>query len=233
MNQYRQHLEQIIIGSCLLENGYDRIAGVLNFKNFTPSNSYDHQVIFKAIEALYPCSPIDLLTVTHKINNQDYAYYLAECSSKVSSAAHLRYHAFILLQLSMRDVLIERLNKANGNEFSLSTKVAINEIIDECLDYSRDILDIYEKAPIHLANIGAEESLVKEITNLKIGLSEKVIKIKKQAHIDSLFANMQRIPEIILDSKAQLCQDHLVNLIKGILVTGRVDDQAAEKILSI
>ena len=233
MTQFKQDLEQIIIGACLLENGYQRVAGVLTSKNFTASHPFDHQAIFRAIETLYPCDPINLLTVRHKINKPGYAYYLAECSSKVCSAANLRHDAFILLQLSMRDVLIERLNNANRGELSLSTKVAINEIIDECLDHSNDIHKIYERSPIHLAHIGAEESLVKEITDLNSGLLQKVVKIKNQAHIDCLFDNLQRIPEVALDSTSKLCLTHLVDVIKGILVTGRVDDKTAEKILSI
>ncbi len=233
MNQFRQDLEQTIIGACLLENGYARVAGVLTSKNFTASNQFDHQAIFKAIETLYPCSPIDLLTVNNKVDKPNYGWYLAGCSSMVSSAANLRYHAFMLLQLSMRDVLIERLNMASSKELSLLTKSAINEIIDECLDHSTDILAIYEKAPIHLTNIGAEESLIKEITILNNTLLRKTFKIKNQAHIDCLFENMQRIPEVTLDSTSKLCLAHLIDLTKGILITGRVNDKTAEKILSI
>lgn len=233
MNQFRQDLEQIIIGSCLLENGYARVAGVLTSKNFTASDQFDHQAIFKAIETLYPCNPIDLLTVNHKVNKPDYGWYLAGCSSRVSSAANLRYHAFILLQLSMRDVLIERLNMASSKELSLLTKSAINEIIDECLDHSTDILAIYEKAPIHLTNIGAEESLIKEITSLNNTLLRKVFKIKNQANINCIFENMLRISEVTFDSTSKLCLAHLVDVMKGVIVTGKVDDKTAKKILSI
>ena len=233
MNEDRQDLEQIIIGSCLLENGYARVAGVLTSKNFTASNTYNNQAIFKAIEALYPNSPIDIITVNNKVNKPYYAHYLASCSSRVSSIANIRYHAFLLLQLSMRDVLIEKLNTTNGKEFSISTKATINEIIDECLDHSNDILDIYDKVPIHLKNLNTEESLIKEFTNLKNDLYEKAIRIKKQAHIDCLFNNLQILSEVTLDSKSKLCMTHLINVIKGILVTEGIDNKTAKKILDI
>lgn len=145
-DEYRVQLEQTIIGACLLENGYDRIAGVLSPKTFTSSIQYNHQVIYKAIEALYPDRPVDPLTVTHELNQPSYASYLAHCSSLVSSSANLRYHAFILLQLSMRDALIQTLSKASEKELSLTTKAALQEIIDECLDSDNDILELYEKA---------------------------------------------------------------------------------------
>ena len=232
MNQFRQDLEQTIIGACLLENGYARVAGVLTSKNFTASDQFDHQAIFKAIETLYPCNPIDLLTVNHKVNKPNYGWYLAGCSSRVSSAANLRYHAFILLQLSMRDVLIDRLNMASSKELSILTKAAINRIIDKCHS-ADDILQTYEEAPILLTNIGAEESLIKEITGLHNALFRKVFKIKKQAEIDCLFDHLQRISELTFDSTSKLCMAHLVDVMKGVIVTGRVDNKTVEKILSI
>ena len=233
MDHYRKDLEQVILGACLLENGYNRVAGILSFKNFTPSSTYNHQLIFQSIQNLYPSSPIDILTVTHKIKKLEYSSYLAYCMNKVCNVANLRFHAFILLQESMRSLLVERLNMAMNMELKTVTKAHINDIVKKCLDPYSDIVKFYDLLPDFLKSVNAEESLIKEMTNLKNDLYEKTIRIKKQAHIDCLFNNLQRLPEGTLDSKSKLCMTHLINVIKGILVTEGIDDKTATKILDI
>ena len=233
MENYRLELEQTIIGSCIQENAYDRIAGIITYKNFMSSQTYDHQIIFKAIEEMYPHNQIDILTVTHKLNKPFFASYLVQCMGKVVSTLHLTEHAFILLQLNMRDVLIHLLNTQSQNEFSTVTKAAINEIIDECLDGSNDILTIYEKTPGYLKSIGAEETLILEVEKLEIHFITKLKAIKNKAHVDSLFQNLENLQKNSLDVKSRLCLAHLSKLYKDILVIGTVSDSTVEKLLGL
>jgi len=225
---YRLQLEQTIIGTCLLENGYDRIAGVVSHKNFNVKSPFDHQAIFQAIEVMYPDRPIDLLTVTHELNQPFYAGYLAHCSNLVSSSANLRYHGFILLQLSMRDALIRALSYASERELGLTTKAALQDIIDECLDSDNDILEIYEKSPSYLQSIGVEDNLLAEINKLKEGLQTKVDLIKKQAQVDCLIQRLERLQQNGSDIKSRLCLAKLTEMIKAIIVKGTVSDETLE-----
>ncbi len=229
----RTHLEQVIIGTCVLEGGYDRIAGVLTNRNFSQMEPYNHQVIFKGIEALYPNRPVDLITLTHEIKQPGYASYLAHCSSLVSRSCHLRYHAFLLLQMSMRDAMINLLSKAGGKHVNNTTQAALQEIIDECLDHSNDILGIYETAPAYLRKIGTDESIVLEIQELDNALREKVKAVKSQAHIDSLIQNLTSLNEIGTDIKSRLCLSHLTDAIKLIVIKGSVSDDALMAIQGI
>ncbi|MCW5910947.1 MAG: hypothetical protein KIT62_07730 [Cyclobacteriaceae bacterium] len=223
MDNFRLNLEQTIIGACLLENGYSRVAGVLTSRNFTQSEYYNHRTIFEAIERLYPMWPIDLITVLHEINKNGYASYLAGCTAKVCSSDNLRYHAFILLQLSMRDVLIHALDKVRSAHISSTTHAAIQEIIDECLDTGNDILEIYPKALSYLETTGAEEFLLADIRKLNEGIDRKIKVIKAQAHIDCLINNLNQLSTEGPDTTTRLTLARLAELIKGILVKGKVN----------
>lgn len=225
----RQDFEQAIIGACLQENGYCVVAGVLTSRNFTTTTPFNHRLIFKAIQDLYPCRPIDLFTVAHEIAKPDYAWYLASCSARVVSAANLRHHAFILLQMSMRDSLIEFLNNA-PDRFNLSTttRSAINDIIDECLDSSNDILEVYAKAPVYLQGIGADESLIKATNDLCSGVQKKAQVIKSYSHLDSLMRNLDLICKNGYDAKSKFFINQLTELTKLIVAGQAIPDDALE-----
>jgi replicative DNA helicase len=233
MDNYRLELEQTIIGACLLEDAYQHVAGIITYKNFKAGGTQDHQAIFKAFEEMYPLEPIDPLTVTHKLRKPFYASYLVQCTSKVVSSLHLTGHAFILIQLSMRDVLIHLLNTQSQKEFSTVTKAAINEIIDECLDGSNDILTIYEKTPEYLKSIGSEENLIHQLENLGAQFISKLKSIKNKAHVDSLFNNLKNLQKNSIDVTSRLCLAHLSKLYKDILIAGTVSDSTAAKVLEL
>ncbi|MEQ1586551.1 MAG: DnaB-like helicase N-terminal domain-containing protein [Cyclobacteriaceae bacterium] len=222
MTSIRQDLEQTIIGTCLLENGYSRIAGVITSRNFTQSKPISHRVIFGAIERLYPTRPVDLITIAHEINKPGYGTYLAECVAKVCSSDNLRYHAFILLQMNMRDALIRTLDKARSAHISTTTHSAIQDIVDECLDTSNDILEIFPKALTYLEATGVEESILVEVRTLLHGIEQKAITIRDQAHIECLVNNLNQLSNIGTDITSRLALSRLVELTKGVLIKGNV-----------
>lgn len=228
MTSLRQDLEQTIIGTCLLENGYNRIAGVLTSRNFTQSEPINHRVIFGAIERLYPKRPVDLISIVYEINKPGYGTYLAECVAKVCSSDNLRYHAFILLQLNMRDALIRILDKAKTAHISTTTHAAIQEIVDECLDTSNDILEIFPRALTYLEATGVEESILVEVRKLLHGIEQKAIKIRDQAHIECLVNNLNQLSKIGTDITSRLVLSRLVELTKGVLIKGTVSATALE-----
>jgi replicative DNA helicase len=233
MNYLRQNLEQTIIGACLLENGYSQVAGILTSRNFTHSGAFNHKAIFEAIERLFPLRPVDLITVVHEVNKSGYASYLAECASKVCSSENLRSHAVILLQICMRDALIQILDNARGAHISSTTLAAIQEIIDHCLDKSEDIFETYQGALSYLESIGAEEFLINDIRKLQNGIDLKVIAIKNQAHIDCLVNNLSYLSKVGTDLNTKLALSRLIELTKGVLVKGNVSSTALDVLNSI
>jgi len=73
----------------------------------------NHQKIFNSIKLLYEAkSPIDILTVTAQLRKQGEldmiggAYYITELTSRVSSAANVKYHSMIIYQKFLQRELI-------------------------------------------------------------------------------------------------------------------------------
>ena len=95
-------LEQSVLGAVILE----RSAQIIALEVLTPEDFYSdrHQDIFAAILALAnKGNPIDMRTVVEqlrrngKIEAAGGAFYIAELTSKVSSAANVDYHAHVLM----------------------------------------------------------------------------------------------------------------------------------------
>ena len=96
-------LEEAVIGAMLIdEKGVDEVIEILIAEVFYKKS---HQLIFESIERLFRNSePIDLLTVSadlkknKTLKNIGGEYYLIELSQKVSSSAHIEFHARIIQQ---------------------------------------------------------------------------------------------------------------------------------------
>lgn len=104
-------LEETVLGALMLDR--DALPQVMDV--LRPDSFYleSHQLIYRAILRLFERSnPVDMLTVTEelkktgdleKIGN---AYYLAELTNRVASAANIEYHARILAQKHIQRELI-------------------------------------------------------------------------------------------------------------------------------
>ena len=112
----------------------------------TPESFYKevHQNIFDAIFKLFQRSePIDLLTVSNQLkkdNTHDKVggdFYLISLTQKVSSSAHIEFHARIILQKFIQRSLI---------------KIS-NEIISDSYDESKDVFDLLDNAESKLYDV--------------------------------------------------------------------------------
>ncbi|MFN4253554.1 MAG: replicative DNA helicase [Saprospiraceae bacterium] len=104
-------LEEAVLGALMI----DREALPIVMDILRPETFYleAHQLVYRAIVRLFERShPVDMLTVTEelrkggdldKIGN---AYYLAELTNRVASAANIEYHARILAQKHIQRELI-------------------------------------------------------------------------------------------------------------------------------
>ncbi|MCU0440526.1 MAG: replicative DNA helicase [Raineya sp.] len=123
-----RELEEAILGALMLEkNAMMDVADVLHTDCF-----YDprHQDIFKAILELFAESqPVDILTVKQrlqkmgKLETAGGAYYLAELTSKVNSAANIEYHARIVLEAYIKRSIIEIVGKLGTMAYEDTTDV--------------------------------------------------------------------------------------------------------------
>ncbi|MEJ0030011.1 MAG: hypothetical protein WDO15_06425 [Bacteroidota bacterium] len=131
----------------------------------------------------------------------------------------------------MTDALIQELTEASENSKSITTKAAIQEIVDECLDSSSDILAVYDGAHSYLQKLSVEDSVLNKVETLRTAFTQKIAAIKKKSHIDSLIQNLERLPDISVDARSKFCIAKLTDAIKSILLTGSVDKQIEDLFL--
>jgi hypothetical protein len=100
-------LEEAVLGAIMLEK--DALTNVIDI--LKPETFYkdSHKEIYAAIVDLFNNSePVDLLTVTNRLRKKGKldlvggAYYITELTSKVNSAAHIEYHARIIIEKAIK-----------------------------------------------------------------------------------------------------------------------------------
>jgi replicative DNA helicase len=128
-------LEEVVLGAMMIDKkGVDEIIDLINPDVFYREA---HQHIFSAIYQLFKTGqPIDLLTVASQLKkdgNLDIVggeFYLIQLTQKVSSSAHIEFHARIILQKYIQRSLI---------------KIS-NEIIEDAYEDSTDVFDLLDNA---------------------------------------------------------------------------------------
>ena len=135
-------LEEVVLGAMMIDKkGVDEVIDLLTSEAFYKEV---HQLIFQAIFSLFQKSePIDLLTVSNQLkkdNNHEKIggdFYLISLTQKVSSSAHIEFHARIILQKFIQRSLI---------------KIS-NEIITDSYDESKDVFDLLDNAESKLYDV--------------------------------------------------------------------------------
>ncbi|WP_299781945.1 replicative DNA helicase [uncultured Formosa sp.] len=135
-------LEEVVLGAMMIDKkGVDEVIDILSADAFYKES---HQYIFEAIFQLFENSePIDLLTVSSQLKKNaklDVAggdFYLISLTQKVSSSAHIEFHARIILQKFIQRSLI---------------KIS-SEIIEEAYDETKDVFDLLDAAETKLYEV--------------------------------------------------------------------------------
>jgi replicative DNA helicase len=127
-------MEQAVLGALVLEkNALHRVIDVLKPEMFWDVR---HQLIYEAIMALFGDSkPVDILTVKDYLRKDGSlekaggAYYLAEVTSRVASAANIEYHSRVIAE-----------------KFILRRLISISdEVIRDSYDETTDVFDLLDK----------------------------------------------------------------------------------------
>ncbi len=164
-------LEEAVLGSLLIDrNALSKVIDIL-----TPETFYteSHQAIFTTVKDLFADSqPVDILTVAQLLRKNGNLERiggeakLINLSTRVSSSAHIEYHARIVVQKHIQRELIR----------------ISNELIEKAYDETSDVLDLLD---------GAEQSLFSVSQgNLKRNY-ESSLNLVKQA-LDRISAISQR-----------------------------------------
>lgn len=148
-------LEEVVLGGMLItQQGVSEFVEVVKGTNIFYNSK--NALIYDAILSLYKSSQaVDLMTVrselqkTGKLKEAGGGSYLVELTEKVSSSAHMQYHAMLLMQLYVKRKSIEVGNTLADNAYDEDTDIF--ELLDNSykeLDKVSDWLSIKQPKEI-------------------------------------------------------------------------------------
>lgn len=127
-------LEEAVLGALMLEKS--ALNAVVEFLKPEHFYSESHREIYQAIVTLFKDSePVDMRTVVNqlrkvgKIELVGGAYYIAELTSKVSSAANIEYHARVIIEMAIKRDLIQIASQVHQDAYEDTTDVF--ELLDK------------------------------------------------------------------------------------------------------
>ncbi len=181
-------LEEAVLGAMMLEK--DAVALVIDI--LKPESFYveAHQFIYKAIFNLFNRSqPVDILTVTEELRKQGDiekvggAFFVAELTNRVGSAANVEYHARIISQKFIQRELIKISTTIIGDAYEDTTDVL--ELLDKA---EKNIYDITDK------NLRRNFSPISELVTKNIKLVQSLRDNKLDFNgVPSGFTELDRI----------------------------------------
>ncbi len=129
-------LEEAVLGALMLEK--NALNAVVEF--LKPEHFYVevHKEIYEAILELFKASePVDMRTVVNQLRKQGKteimgssgAYYIAQLTAKVSSAANVEYHARVIIEMAIKRTLIEVASQIHQAAYEDTTDVF--ELLDK------------------------------------------------------------------------------------------------------
>jgi replicative DNA helicase len=226
--EHKQYLEECVLGGILLDGtAYDAIR-FLKPSNFSTYGICHNAMIFEAIEGLVPNSVIDLATVHNRLMNKygvNYSYVLSKYTSKVSGAAHVSYHALLLLQtdlvIKFQELIIKILqsNKLEGYQNMHLTNVVLNDnlIYEDIFSAITATGNLMSKHEYPAWAVG----MVKEFDK-NIDLRAK--KIVHENKVAAIFINLDKLSQNLSDEAKQAMKG-LAAITKTIFETGVVEPQ--------
>ena len=180
-------LEEVVLGAMMIDKkGVDEVIDILTSEAFYKES---HQFIFEAIHKLFQKSePIDLLTVSAQLKKDSKLelcggdFYLISLTQKVSSSAHIEFHARIIQQKFIQRKLI---------------KIS-NEVIQKAYNESTDVIDLLDEAESKLYDITqghlkkssvSAEDLVREA-------KRKIEEIAKQEGLSGVSSGFDKLDKL-------------------------------------
>ena len=170
----RINLEEIIIGSCLIDNYFETAKKILTHKDF----DYPRNLIFTAFTRLSEeNSPIDIKTTFRLLERKGMnvpAKYIAQCAMVLNTMIHLK-HCLILLEYNLEEDIMSIL-KENMTRSGIEAQLASN-CMQKVLE-KPDIIETNKLITAYLFTRSPNSSLTKEILALKTSFEKRCHKIK-------------------------------------------------------
>ncbi|NJW54206.1 replicative DNA helicase [Salinimicrobium oceani] len=180
-------LEEVVLGAMMIDKrGVDEIIDILHPDVFYKSA---HQHIFEAIFKLFENSePVDLLTVSNQLRKDQKLeqvggdFYLVQLTQKVSSSAHIEFHARIILQKYIQRSLI---------------KIS-NEIIEESYDESTDVFDLLDTAESKLYEVtqGNIKRSSETAQDLVMQAKKKIQEISNKSGLSGIPSGFEKLDKL-------------------------------------
>lgn len=235
--KYKYDLEDRIITSVLYENSYSAVAYILSPKNFSVTVNVNKQLIWKAIQGLYPKHPINLMTVRRyvlDVNDVDYAVQLTEISNHIGCSSYT-YDALLLVELSIRETIQKELLILESNSIShsnFSSAATYKELKNHFDDMNNDVFDGIDGAINYLKSCSLEpgEKFFEEIQN---AVSKKVRSIKNHDMVERLNGELEVFsghPEMNVYWQNSKSVKRLLRLASKLSIQPKVDELILNKI---
>ncbi len=180
-------LEEAVLGAMMIDKkGVDDVIDILHPEVFYKET---HQHIYEAIYALFQNSePTDLLTVSNQLRKSGKLelvggdFYLVGLTQKVSSSAHIEFHARIILQKYIQRKLI-----------SISA-----EIIEEAYDETVDVFDLLDDAETKLFEVtqGNLKKGSEDAQGLVTQAIKKIQEISNKSGMSGVATGFTRLDEL-------------------------------------
>jgi len=132
-------VEEAVLGTLMIEeDAYDTIADILDVKSFYKE---EHRKIFEVIKELATHEKkVDLLTVTQSLTDRNEldevggALFITQLTNRVTTSAHLEFHARIIAQKYIQRELIRISSEIQTKSYDSSTDV------DDLIDFAETSL---------------------------------------------------------------------------------------------
>ncbi|MCC1485011.1 replicative DNA helicase [Winogradskyella immobilis] len=180
-------LEEVVIGAMMIDKkGVDEVIDILSPDAFYKDA---HKYIFEAIFKLFENSePVDLLTVSSQLKKDSKLdlvggdFYLISLTQRVSSSAHIEFHARIILQKYIQRSLI---------------KIS-NEIIEEAYDETKDVFDLLDNAEAKLYEVtqGNVKKSTETAQSLVIQAKKKIEEISNKDGLSGIPTGFDKLDKL-------------------------------------
>ncbi len=180
-------LEEVVLGAMMIDKkGVDEVIDILSPEAFYKEA---HKHIFEAIFKLFENSePIDLLTVSSqlkkdaKLDSVGGDFYLISLTQRVSSSAHIEFHARIILQKFIQRSLI---------------KIS-NEIIEDAYDETKDVFDLLDNAEAKLYEVtqGNVKKSTETAQSLVIQAKKKIEEISNKEGLSGIPTGFTKLDKL-------------------------------------
>lgn len=180
-------LEEVVLGAMMIDKkGVDEVIDILSPEAFYKDA---HKHIFESIFKLFENSePVDLLTVSSQLKKDQKLdlvggdFYLISLTQRVSSSAHIEFHARIILQKYIQRSLI---------------KIS-NEIIEEAYDETKDVFDLLDNAEAKLYEVtqGNVKKSTESAQSLVIQAKKKIEEISNKEGLSGIPTGFDKLDKL-------------------------------------